>query len=320
MGRQARGMKGALLLAFEQTYGVTPVAPVAYRLPFNKNTLTGKQSLIEANTITGRRDPVAPGLGQIDVSGNIEIPLDVRNIGIWLTIMFGVPVTTGTTAPYTHTWKVHDDMPSVTIEKGFGDLSKYAAYPGCKISKFALSAAVGNNELTANVDIMGANESLNSASIDNDPTQLQLLRFNNFQAAVIEGNTALATCRKMDVNIDFGLDGDTYCLNGQGSRTDIGEGLIQPSGNIEALFKDTTLLDKAINGTETSLKLTFINGPHSLEILLPELIFERSTPTIDGPKGLLLSLAYRSFYSDNADNSAVKITLINDVASYTLPA
>lgn len=319
MPKQARGIKGALLLAFESAYGVTPVTPTVYRLPFNKNTLTAKQSLIESSTITGRRDPVAPGMGQIDVSGNIEFPLCVRNVGVWLTHMFGEPVTTGSAAPYTHIWKVKDDMPSTTLEKGFGDLSKHATYPGCKISKFALSAAVGNNELTANVDVMGANEVLNSAPLNDTPTILSLLRFNNFQASVVEGSTALADCRKMDLSIDFGLDGDTYCLNGSGARTDIAEGLIQPTGSIEALFKNTSLLDKAINGTETSLKLTFTSGPHSLVFLLPELIFERSTPTIDGPKGLLLSLAYRAFYSDNSDNSAVKITLINDVASYALP-
>ncbi|MDU2063779.1 MAG: phage tail tube protein [Sporomusaceae bacterium] len=441
MGRQARGMKGALLLAFEHDYGITPTNPAAIRLPFNKNTLTAKQNLIESNTITGRRDPTAPGLGQIDVSGNVEFPLDVRNIGHWMTLGFNVPTTTdnstsgsltgdsgvtttiatwtavtagafaisidGVSKPigpidfstcvtmtdvtgkiqtavravatggfttatvvfdapntrfvitsgtkgsasavsvasapttgtdisgagfmkcatgtavagaalYKHVWKVQDDMPSATLEKGFGDLSKYALYPGCKMSKFALSAAVGNNELTANADIMGANEAINSFSMSAAPTSDQLLRFNNFQAAVIENGSVLGSARKMDVNIDFGLDGDTYCLNGQGTRTDIAEGIIQPSGSIEALFKETTLLDKAINGMESSLKLTFANGPYSLEFLLPELIFERATPTINGPKGILLSLNYKSYYSDSAENSAVQVTLINDVASYAI--
>lgn len=318
MARQARGMKGALQLAFESTYGVTPAVPVAYRIPFNANTLTAKQSMIDSNTITGRRDPVEPGLGQIDVSGSLTLPLDVRNIGVLLTLMFGEPATTGSESPYTHVWKVQDDMPSASIEKGFGDLTKYAVYPGCKASKFSLSAEVGNNETTYSLDIMGANEVLESASLDASPTVLELLRFNNFQAAVVEGGTALATCRKLDLDIDFGLDGDTYCLNGQGTRTDIAEGIIQPTGTIEALFKDTALLDKAIAGTSTSLKLTFTRGAHSLEFLLPELLFERATPTIDGPKGLLLSLAFRGFYSNSSVNSAVQVTLKNDVASYAI--
>lgn len=435
-------MKGALLLAFESEYGVTPASPQAIRLPFNKNTLTSKQNLIESNTITGRRDPTAPGLGQIDVSGNIEFPLDARNTGHWLTLSFGAPVTTsqstagtlqgasgvsaviatwtaitagafkisidgsskttigpidfsagittmndvagkiqtairsaaatigftGATvtwdavnsafritsgsagasssislleAPtsgtdisttmkcntgtatvglglFKHVFKVQDDMPSASIEKGFSDLSTYAVYPGCKISKLSISAQVGNNELTATADMMGADEILNNTSLDASPTQEQPLRFNNFNATVVENGTVLGSARKMSLDLDFGLDGDTYCLNGKGTRTDITEGIIKPTGSVETLFKDMTLLEKAINGIETSLKMTFATGLYSLEILLPQLIFERQTPTIDGPKGVLLSMNYKSYYSDSVENSAVQITLINDVASYAI--
>jgi len=435
-------MKGALLLAFESEYGVTPISPQAIKLPFNKNTLTSKQNTIESNTITGRRDPIAPGLGQIDVSGNVEFPLDARNTGHWLTLCFGAPVTTnqntagtlqgangvsaviatwiaitagafkismdgsskttigpidfstgiitmndvagkiqtairaaaatigftgatvtwdaingkftitsGSTgvsssvslleAPATgsdissimkcntgtatagaalfkHVFKVQDDMPSASIEKGFSDLSKYAVYPGCKISKLSISAQVGNNELTATADIMGADEILNDASLDSSPTQEQPLRFNNFNATVVENGEVLGSARKMSLDIDFGLDGDTYCLNGNGTRTDIAEGIIKPTGTVESLFKDTLLLEKAINGIETSLKLMFTTGIYSLEILLPELIFERATPTIDGPKGVLLSMNYKSYYSNSVENSVIQITLTNDVASYAI--
>jgi len=165
---------------------------------------------------------------------------------------------------------------------------------------------------------MGADEVLANATMDSTPVEHPALRFNNFNAEVVEAGTVLGTCRKMSVDIDFGLDGDTYCLNGKGTRTDITEGIIKPTGSIEALFKDTTLLDKAINGTESSLKLTFKRGDYLLEFLMPELIFERNTPTIDGPKGVLLTMNYKSYYSDSVENSAVQVTLINDVASYAI--
>lgn len=316
MGKQAKGAKGQLVLAYETNYGQTPLTPTAFRLPFNKNTLNGKQSLIEVSTITGRRDPVEPGRGQIDASGNVEIPLDARALGYWLTMMFGPPTTTGAAAPFTHVWKVKDSMPSASIEKGYTDISSYALYPGCKVSKFSLGVAVGNNELTANMDMIGAQETVNASPMAATPTDVSLARFNNFQAAVMEGGVASAVCRKFDLNIDFGLDGDTYCLNGQASRTDIAEGLVQVSGSIESLFKDTTLLNKAINGTESSLKVTFTAGANSLEILIPELIFERGTPPIDGPKGLLLNTSYKAYFKDSSENSVVKITMVNDVEHY----
>ncbi|WP_330998002.1 phage tail tube protein [Pectinatus haikarae] len=433
---QAKGMKSILNLAFESTYGVLPSTGTIYRMPFNKNALTSKQNQIESNTITGRRDAVQPGLGQIDVSGQIDLPLDVRNIGLALKAIIGVPTTTslstsgnlisnspidvtledwikittgsfhisidgtasdvtgitfasvssmaaiataiqtaiqaantkfsavivsydegtqkititsGTTgatssvsqmtaaasgtylgdllnmtngvstagaALYQHVFKVGDSIPSLTIEKGFSDISKYFRYLGAKVNKFSLTAQVGNNETTYTMDMMAANEVEAAVPLSAAPSSLALLRFNNVNAEVKEGGNTLAICRKIQLDIDNGLDGDTYCLNGSGIRPAINEGVLTPSGSVEALFIDTSLLDKAINGTETSLELIYSNGPYSLSIKLPELLFERATPTVDGPKGVTATLSYKGYYSNDSGNSAVIATLINDVSSY----
>lgn len=82
MATQAKGMKSSTLFGFEDSYGTKQTAAAkVIKLPFNSNTLSSTQSLITPGTITGTRNPVQPGLGQIDVSGNIVIPLCARNIG-----------------------------------------------------------------------------------------------------------------------------------------------------------------------------------------------------------------------------------------------
>lgn len=438
--RQARGMKSQLIMAFESDYGILPSSPIIKKMPFNKNALTSKQSLIDSSTITGRRDPVQPGQGEIDVSGTIEVPVDTRNFGWWLTLAFGVPdttnisthgsligninvddtlttwtaitdgafsisidgiekeinaidfssaatitevagkiqsairaadtsgayteatvlfdetnkqftITSGTTGNtssvsllsastsgtdisttmkcstgtmkqgetlYQHEFKVKDNMPSCLIEKGFGDINSYAQYPGCKISKLTIDAQVGNNELTASLDMMGANEQLESASLDSSAAMERVLRLNNFNATVKEAGKALADARKCSIEIDFGVDGDTYCLNGNNARTDISEGIMKVSGSIEALFKNMDLLNKAINGTESSVELGFSSGSQSLKMRIPELIFERATPTIDGSKGVLQTLNYQGYFDDGADDSTIITTLVNDIQEYNI--
>lgn len=316
----ARGIKGTLNLRFETTYGVMPTTGMAYKLPFNKNALTSKQNMIESNTLTGTRNPTEPALGQKDVAGAIDVPLDVRNIGVWLTMLYGVPVTTVLTADtlYQHVFSVPDAMPSASIEKGFGDIAKYAVSAGCKISKFSIDAQVGNNETTAKLDMMGASEAINSTSIGASAQTHDMLRFNNFNASVLEGGAVLGVARKLSMEIDNGLDGDTFCLNGSGARTDILEGIVKPTGSIEVLFKDTSLLDKAMAGTETSLQLKFVKGSYSLAFLLPQVLLEPTTPSIDGPKGVALSMSYRAYKTTNEENTSMQVTLINDVAAYTL--
>lgn len=438
---QALGAKGKLLLAFETTFGTTPDTPAAVSMPFDSFGLTAKQALVEPNTITGRRDPVRPGRGNIDPSGNIVVPLDVRYFGYWLKAMFGAPTTTdvstagsltgatgvtttigtwtavadgafkisidgsavtavgpidfsggvttmanvaskiqaairaiatggftnatvvwdeantrfiitsGTTgassavsnltAPasgtniagagfmkctagtlangvtkYQHIFKVGDTMPSMVLENGFTDINVYALLNGCKVSGFSTSFALNNSALTASLDLMAAKETIGSATIDDSPTTHSLLRFDNFQAAVKEGGSTIGNCTRLDLSINFGLDGETFALAYGGFRGAINEGMIQPTGSIEAFFENATLLNKAVEGTESSIEVTLTNGNHSLSFEFPEIIFERQTPGIEGPGGVKITLPFRGYYDDNAGNSSVIVTLVNDVASY----
>nr|DAJ16981.1 MAG TPA: Tail tube protein [Caudovirales sp. ctNII2] len=318
MAKQAKGMKSITNLAFETTYGQAPTGGTWYRQPINKNALTGKQNLITTNTITGRRDTVEPGIGQMDASGQLELPMDVRNVGNILKGIFGAPTTSAGTkeGTYKHVFKVGDEIPSLTVEKGFPDIGLFFQYTGTKLNKFSLTAQVGNNETTYTVDTMASNETEAKNTAAASPTSLKLMRFNNVNAAVKEGGTALATCRKMQVDINNNLDGDTYCLNGSSIRPSINEGLAEVTGSIETLFEDDTQLQKAMNSTETSLELAFTRDDFSLTFSIPEVILERTTPGISGPKGITQSLNYRGYYADDAGNSIITVTLINDVEKY----
>lgn len=318
MAKQAKGMKSITNLTFEKTYGQMPSDGTWYQQPINKNALTGKQSLIQSNTIIGRRDMTEPGIGQMDASGQLELPLDVRNIGNILKGLFGAPTTTAGTkeGTYKHVFKVTDEIPSLTIEKGFPDIGLFFTYTGTKFNKFSLTAQVGNNETTYTVDTMASNETEAKKTAATAPTALKLTRFNNVNASVKEGGTALATCRKMQLDINNNLDGDTYCLNGSSIRPSINEGMSEITGNIETLFEDDAQLQKAMNSTETSLELAFTRDNFSLTFSIPEVILERATPGISGPKGITQTLNFRGYYADDTGNSIITVTLINDVATY----
>lgn len=310
----AIGGNGVIGIDFETTYGTTPASPVGKKMPFNKSSITGKQNLVDPSTITGTRNPVAPALGNIDVGGNLEVPLTVRDFGWWLKAAFGAPVTTGSTT-YQHVFKVGSSMPSFCLEQGFTDISQYFLYNGCKISKMGFSFG-GDGELVSSIDIMGGKETLGTTSFDSTLTALTFDRFANFQAAIKEGGSAIANCTEASIDIDFGLDGDTYCIGGQGFRSDIAAGIVSVTGKIKAMFQSAALLTKAINGTESSLQITLTNGTNILDLLISELLFERNAPSIDGPKGIFVELPFKAYYQNGADASAIKATLTNDVSSY----
>lgn len=312
---QAKGFMGRLGFDIETTFGQNPVAPDCKVLPINKIELAGKQSIITTSTITGNRNPVEPGRGRITADGSLEAPVDLTAFGWWLKAMFGAATDSGASAPYTHVFKPGNTQPSLVLEKAFTDIGQYFRYNGCKVSSFKLAFG-GDGELVANFDIKGASETRGTSAYDTTPTTVVMNRLNNFQATLKEGGSTIGTVSSGDFTVDFGLDGDQYTVGNGNSRGDIPEGILKVTGTLKVLFTDATLIDKGINATESSLELAFTNGANSLTFKFPEIQYERTSPTITGPAGVSVDLAWSAYYQNSADAAAIVATLVNSVATY----
>ena len=314
---KAKGYNSQLALGYETTYGTTPTSVTGYNMPFNQSKIGIKQNLIESNTIRGRRDKEQPAVGNIDVSGSVVIPIDQIGIGYWLAAMFGSPTTTGTGDPYTHVFKVTDSQPSLVVEQQYPDITAYEMYNGCKVNKFSFTYG-GDNELTANIDLMGAKRTVGASPFASSLTDISLLKFSNFQGSIEENGSKLATVTEANLNVDFGLDGNTYTIGGSGCRTGLPEGYLQVAGNIKAFFEDTVLLNKAINNTQTSLNFKFTNDTHSLGFYMEEAVFQQTSPGIENEKGIMINLPFKAYYKSGTGSSIIVATLVNAYASYAV--
>lgn len=318
--RQAIGVYTTLKMGFETEFGKDPadLATKAVQMPFNTCGLAASQNKTDPATIRGRRDPVEPIMGNIDVSGDLAVPMDATAFGYWWKAAMGAPVTTaveGKDGFFKHVFKPADDQPSLVLEKGFSKINSYAKYNGCKVSKISISAG-GDGELTATISIMGCDEKISTTTICANPSEPVMNRLNNFMANLILGGNKTATVTAFTMDIDFGLDGDTYALGGKGYRTAVNEGLINISGSMTAFFCDNTYLELAENNMETSAELTLEVGELQMSLLLPEIKFSRNSPAVDGPSGIKQELQYSAYYQDSDENAAIVVTMQNKVASY----
>jgi len=312
---QQTGANAKVMIGEESAFKT--VATVGFVLPVNSCAVKGLQPLSTAQTLTGNRSPVAPFSGNRDVSGSIVVPVDSLAMPYWLQKMFDDETTTGTD-PYTHEYKIGATMPSFTLEEHFTDLTvnKYARFLGCMVSGWSMSVG-GDGELVNNIDVIGASDTLENSAFDAAPTTISLARLENFQAAITEGGGALSNAREWSFNIDFGLDTDQFVIGGAGVRGSVPVGIVGVSGNVKTLFEDSSLLDKAIAGTETSFKVTVSNGASSIfEVELEELRLERNTPDIPGPQGLLVDLNFQGYYTDGSEGSAIVARVTNAISSY----
>lgn len=317
---QAIGVYTTLKMAFETEFGKDPanLASKAVQMPFNTCGLAASQNKTDPATIRGRRDPVEPIMGNIDVGGDIAVPLDATAFGYWFMAAMGAPTTTeveGKTGYFKHVFKPADNQPSLVLEKGFPKINSYAKYNGCKISKISISAG-GDGEVTATITVMGCDEKISTATMTATPTEPVMNRLNNFMADLLLGNDKTATVTAFTMDLDFGLDGDTYAIGGKGYRTAVNEGLITIIGSMTAFFNDNTYLEMAENSTETSAELVFAVGDMKLSLLLPEIQFSRNSPAVDGPSGIKQELQYSAYYQDSAENAAIVATMQNTTESY----
>lgn len=313
---QAKGVKAQLLGAVaETTYGSDPVSVSAIVLPINSSAIRGAQNINAPATIRNNRNPVQPFLGNINVAGDVVIPVDLVNMGWWLKMFFGAPTTTGATSPYTHVFKVPSALDSWVFEQGYTDVGKYQKFNGCKVKSIAFKFG-GDGELTASISITGSKETLGNSSMDSSPDTETFTRLNQFQAAIEEGGSAVATVKELELTLSNELDEDTYVIGGAGIRGSLPEGLCQVSGRIKAMFEDWTLYNKAVNGTESSLKVTLTSGSYSLVLYAPEILYARNAPGIETPGGIWMDAPFQGYYDNNADATVLKATLVNTKAAY----
>lgn len=314
------GAKTKTFIAFESTYGEKPsdAATASVDVYFNTNGVAASQNTTSPSTIRGNRNPIEPIMGNIDVNGDIVVPVDYSAFGYWLKAMFGNPTTTSVNDKagfYQHVFKVGDFQPSFTLEKAFPGIGQYLQYSGCKASKLSISVG-GDGELTATISVMGAKETVVSETMATTPIVPDFQRAKNFQSSIKIGNEIEAKGTSFSMDIDAGLDGDSYCIGSNGYRTAVCEGILSCSGTLEAYFADAKYISLADTNAETSAEVTLAAGDYSLSVKFPEIKFARTSPSIDGPTGIKQSLSYNAYYDNSAEESAVVVTLVNETASY----
>lgn len=319
---QVIGTYTKLLLCPEKSFKVAPTTLTGkvLSMPFNSNGLSGSQNMTDSATMTGRRDATEAIAGNVDVSGDIVVPLDFTAFPWWLALAFGSPTTTaGENGLYTHVFKPGKTQPSAIIEKADENSGVYLKTSGVKVSKLGFSFG-GDGELTATISLSGCNEEVDSAILAT-PTDTAFNRINNFQISDLKvGGTSVAIATQLTTDIDFGLDTNGYAIGDNGFRSRLNEGIIKPSGQMTAFFDDTTYLNLAINSTESSLEVGATSGTNAFGLKLPELKFARSTPAIDGQAGISQQLNYNAYYANATEGTCVQFTVTNNVASYAFAA
>lgn len=191
---------------------------------------------------------------------------------------------------------------SVQIERAFKDIGKYGKFTGCMVNTLALNIPA-NGMVTGTVGWIGASARYSASPLVSDVSinaSQTYCPFDSFTGVLMEGGTTLAIVTSLDINLNNGLE--PAFVVGQNYAPQITPGMCDITGTLSAYFQDTTLLQKFIDETESSLKVKLGSSPYYI-ITLPAIVYSGGDNPASGPGPIMLNMPFQALYESGTSKN-----------------
>ena len=316
----AAGSAARIALKKETTYGVVPTG-IYFLIPAVNWRLAKTQAFQEVDLIGQGRDPGRPERDPvINARGTAQVPIDLRNTGMWLEGLLSLATTTGAN-PYTHVFRSGaDSLQSYTAEVQSPDLSPamYQRATGILVNGATLNLQP-QGRAYLDLDLLAANVTDETTSIAGaTPTVRPVERFTQAHAEITRAGVSIAKVASASLPMVNNVE-QIYYVGGAGAVGDLIPGLFQARGQIvtrlhpgltAGLFSDAAL------GTTFELVMRFVIGA-SKRLNFKMDITEVAHPqrVVQGPGGIEVTFDYAASASPGV-SPAIEATLVNDVTTY----
>jgi hypothetical protein len=310
---RAQGARAQMALAFETVYGTAPATGYRF-VPFASTTLGSEQPLLASELLGYGRDPQAPLRDAFTADGDVVIPIDVENLGLWLKGAFGSPVTTGTT-PKVHTFQSGGwTLPSLAIETQMPEVPRFAMYSGCVVDGLSWEMR-RSGLLTATATLVAQNEVVAGATAAGAPTSLSPARFGHFNGSIQRNGTPIGNILSARIAYANNLDRiDSIRADGRIEGAD--PSIASLTGTLEARFDDLTLYNQAIAGTPCELIFAYSQGTNAAFSFTAHAVYlPRPRIAIEGPGGIQATFDWQGARAVSPARMCTAV-LTNTVASY----
>jgi hypothetical protein len=312
---RAHGARAQMALAFETIYGTAPASGWR-QVPFASTSLGAEQPLLTSELLGQGRDPVAPIKDAVTADGDLVVPIDVENFGLWLKAAFGAPTTTGSAAgPFTHEFRSGSwTLPSLAIETAMPEVPRFAQYTGCVVDQLSLQMA-RSGLLTATLRLVAQGEAVGTTSGAGTPAAIELRRFGHFNGAISRNGAPLGNIVSAEITYSNNLDRiETIRADGRIDGAD--PSIAALTGRIEVRFADQTLVAQAINGEACELAFGYaLPSGESLTLTAHAVYLPRPRIEIAGPQGVQATFDWQAA-RDGAFGRMCTVTLVNDIEGY----
>ena len=298
----ATGSRHNLSYVVEATFGTTPSSPGFTPIRHTGTTLGLSKDAVESEELREDRQVAHFRHGNKSVTGDINFELSYGGLDALLEATL-----CGTWA--TNVLKAGTTRRSYTVERHHQDIGKYLRSTGCQFNTMSLSVAP-NSMVTGSFGIIGSGfttsgSALGSATYSAESTTAP---FDSFSGSITEGGSAIAIITALELNIDNGMEALYVVGSADTLLPSIGKSSV--TGSVTAYFENTTLLDKFVAETTSSIQFTLTDAAgNDYIVLLPKVKYNSGNPEVSGPGAITVTLDFVALYN-SSDASQIKITRV----------
>jgi hypothetical protein len=296
----ATGSRHNMAYVVESTFGTTPSTPAFTPIRHTGTTIGLSKDSIESEELREDRQIANYRHGNKSVSGDINFEL---SYGSFDDILEAVLCGTWNT----NVLKAGTTRRSYTIERHHQDIGKYLRSTGCNFNTMSLSVAP-NSMVTGSFGVIGKGFSVASVAVTGATynTESVTAPFDSFSGSITEGGSSIAVVTSLELNIENGMEALYVIGSSDTLQPSIGKSMV--NGSITAYFEDSTLIDKFINETSSSLSFTLTDAAGNDYLFeLPNVKYNSGNPEVGGAGAVTVSLDFVALY-DSGDASQIVIT------------
>ena len=297
---RAIGANCTLLMIPEASYGTAPSGDWR-RMPFLSCDLGAEQPLLDADVIGlgGNRDAAAPFLDTVTVSGSAVVPVDLNNIGHWLRLLLGAPITTGTTN-FTHSFgSGAAALPSNAVEVGYPDVPSYDLITGVRADTLEIDFSP-TGPATASFGLIGQGSVRTGVTAGGTPTTAAYTAFHKAQGSISRAGAPLAQVTGAKLTYSNGIE-TVRTIRADRKIEGADPGIARATGQITVRFASTTLLTQAQDAAPAEFAFAYtIDANRSLTFTLHEVYLALAKTPVEGPGGVEAAFDFRAAFNATA--------------------
>jgi hypothetical protein len=268
------------------------------------------------------REPTEKMYGNIDAGSTILASVGPNQIGYWLTHAMGVCTSSGSSAPYTHTF-TPKTLPSFIIEHDYSaDIaSTVVRLTGCRVSSATLQIAQ-EGPVTISLESAAGMIVKASSPLDATPTEPGHDPWGTEHVGITIDGVSACGIKSFSLTIDNELDTSIYTLpcTGEtyGQRGELPEGRCAISGSMDLMFSTAAagLLTSALAKSSVAIVVTMQHGAgtgatvgnEKLTLTLPKCHVGLFAPPITTRSGISVSVPFTAWKDSSSALTAVLLS------------